>query len=80
MEDDLKKIKMEDDLKKRKEKKEDDIKKKGRQTNQPNFNLIGCDTIVNSPSQTCYQKLSRKKILPRKSYVLKNMTKTVGRC
>ena len=42
---------MEDDLKKRKEKKmEDDLKKKYK-TNQSNkINLIGCDTIVNSPS------------------------------
>ena len=42
MEDDLKKMKMEDDLNKTK------IKWK---KNQPTkINLIGCDTIVNSPS------------------------------
>ena len=53
MEDDLKKIKMEDDLIIL----EDDLKKNGRRpkkkwkTNQSTkINLIGCDTIVNSPS------------------------------
>ena len=42
---------MEDDLKKKKKKKEDDLKKW--KTNQSTkINLIGCDTIVNSPSFT----------------------------
>ena len=27
------------------------LNKNERQTNQPKINLIGCDTIVNSPSQ-----------------------------
>ena len=51
---------MEDDLKKEEEKKEDDLNKikNGRRpqqkwkTNQSTkINLIGCDTIVNSPSK-----------------------------
>ena len=60
MEDDLKKNKkMEDDLKKMK-KNEDKKKKNGKRpkqkwkTNQSTqINLIGCDTIVNSPSFNC---------------------------
>jgi hypothetical protein len=50
MGDDLEKSKMEDNLKK-KIKKEEDLKKKKWKTNQSTkINLIGCDTIVNSPS------------------------------
>ena len=48
---------MEDDLKKMRKKNEDNQKKNGKQpkqkwkTNQSTkINLIGCDTIVNSPS------------------------------
>ena len=67
MEDDLKKNgrrpqkekeKMEDDLKKKKKKRKTTWEKNGRRpknkwkTNQSNkINLIGCDTIVNSPSR-----------------------------
>ena len=40
---------MEDDLKK-KEKKEDDLKKLWKTNQATKINLIGCDTIVNSPS------------------------------
>jgi hypothetical protein len=54
MEDDLKKIfkKMEDDLKKRRRKKKEDNlnKMEDKPTKSTKFNLIGCDTIVNSPS------------------------------
>ena len=56
MEDDLKK--MENDLKKRRRKKErrpnkkmeDNLKKKWKTNQSTQINLIGCDTIVNSPS------------------------------
>ena len=46
---------MEDDLKKELKKMEDDLKKRIKKwkTNQSTkINLIGCDTIVNSPSTT----------------------------
>jgi hypothetical protein len=47
------KKKMEDDLKKKKRKKRKTTKKNGRKMNQSTkINLIGCDTIVNSPSFT----------------------------
>ena len=39
---------MEDDLKKRK--KEDNLKKEWKMNQSTKINLIGCDTIVNSPS------------------------------
>ena len=49
MEDDLKKNKkMEEDLKKM----EDDLKKTQKKTTK--INLIGCDTIVNSPSHNVF--------------------------
>ena len=47
MEDDLKKNKK---MKTTKKKMENDLNKNGKRTNQPKINLIGCDTIVNSPS------------------------------
>jgi hypothetical protein len=57
MEDDIKKKKMEDDLKKNEKKMKTTKKKNGKRpkqkwkTNQSTkINLIGCDTIVNSPS------------------------------
>ena len=43
------KKKMEDDLKKMK-KMEDDLNKKWKTNQRTKINLIGCDTIVNSPS------------------------------
>jgi hypothetical protein len=46
-----KKIKMEEDLKKKKKKKKGRRPKQKWKTNQSTkINLIGCDTIVNSPS------------------------------
>ena len=41
---------MEDDLKKRKKKKKDNLNKKWKTSQSTKINLIGCDTIVNSPS------------------------------
>ena len=47
MEDDLKIKKKEDNLKKMME---DDLKKKWKTNQSTKIDLIGCDTIVNSPS------------------------------
>jgi hypothetical protein len=55
MEDDLKK-KMEDGLKKRRRKKGRWPKKKWKTNQSTKINLIGCDTIVNSPSKVFFNE------------------------
>jgi hypothetical protein len=60
---------MEDDLKKKKKKKEDDPKKnkKLKKNKSTKINLIGCDTIVNSPSISFAHKTdSNPKMLLKK--------------
>ena len=49
---------MEDDLKKN-QKMEDNLKKKWKTNQSTKINLIGCDTIVNSPSLILYCNLDR---------------------
>ena len=56
MEGNLKKMRMEDDLKKNK-KMEDDLKKKWKMNQSTKINLIGCDTILNSPSKHLFSLL-----------------------
>ena len=53
MEDDLKKIKNEDNQKKKNGKR---IKQKWKTNQSTKINLIGCDTIVNSPSISLQRK------------------------
>ena len=40
---------------------EDDLKKKWKTNQSTKINLIGCDTIVNSPSSSFRMKLSNEK-------------------